>query len=151
FSMFDAAVIGTRTDDDGNYLLSGLPCKVPLGLVADPVESWDPRSLGEVYLSPDDQRSPTISRLGGNGKKDTFERCFDQTLRDCRLANSHAMVLLFQPADDTQQFVDGHFTSFRQTPEAASFLPLQAQVGPQASADVAAFAAAKNWPTPAAG
>lgn len=151
FSRFDAAIFSARTDDEGNYVLSGLPCPVPLSLSVDPFEGQDARSLGEVYLVPHDQRPPTISRLWTPEKKVVFGDRFEETLRDCRLSNYRAMVLLFRPADDTKQFVDGNFMRYRQTPEVASFMQLEVQVGPGASADVAAFTAAKNWPTPADG
>jgi hypothetical protein len=149
-TSFLAATFDAETDSEGNYTLSGLPSEVSLDLTADPIDGPARESyLQDFYLVPDESRSRTISRLWKPERKIPFGERYAGILRDCRLSNFHALVILMRPADDTRRFVDSNFMDYETTREIMSFMQIQGPVGDQSpDPEVAEFARSKNWPLP---
>ncbi len=147
---FLAATFDAQTGDDGSYTLSGLPCEIALGLSADSIDGLaSSGSLDNFYLVPDEPRPRTISRLWKPDRNIPFAERYAGFLRDCRLSNFHAMVILMRPSDDTRQFVDANFLDYQTTREIMSFMQIQGEIGKQPPGpDVAEFARSKNWPLP---
>ncbi len=149
-TSFSAATFEAKTDSDGNYTLTGLPCEVELSLRADSIDGSDrTRYLDKLYLTPNESRPRAVSRLWKPKKNLTFAQRYEKTLRDCRLSNFHVMVILFRPSDGAKQFVDVNLMDYAKTKEVMSFMQLQGQVGEgAASAEIAEFGKLKSWPTP---
>ena len=152
-TSFLAATFDAETDGEGNYTLSGLPLEVALSLSADPTEGLDDEgSLDAFYLVPNESRPRTISRMWEPERKIPFAERYAGILRDCRLSNFHALVILMRPSDDAQQFVDANFMDYSTTREVMSFMQIQGQVGDLSPGpEVAEFARSKNWPLPEKG
>jgi hypothetical protein len=149
-TSFLAATFDAKTDGEGSYTLSGLPCEVALGLRADPIDGLASESfLDDFYLVPNEPRPRTISRLWKPERNIPFAERYAGILRDCRLSNFHAMVILMRPSDDTRQFVDANFMDYQTTREIMSFMQIQGEVGARSpDREVAEFARSKNWPLP---
>jgi thioredoxin family protein len=149
-TSFSAATFESKTDSEGNYSLTGLPCEVRLNLRADSIDGSDrDRYLDEFYLVSNESRPRAISRLWKPKRKSSFADRYEKTLRDCRLSNFHAMVILFRPSDDTKQFVDANLLDYDKTKEVSTFMQLTEKVGDEsASPDIAEFGHSKNWPIP---
>jgi len=152
-TSFSAATFESKTDGEGNYSLTGLPCEVTLSLQADSIDGSDrDRYLDEFYLVPNESRPRAVSRLWKPEGKISFAGRYEKALRDCRLSHFHAMVILFRPSDKTRQFVDANVLDYRKTKEVGSFMHLQGQVGGEsASLGIAEFGQSKSWPMPEKG
>ena len=138
-TSFSAATFETKTDSEGKYSLTGLPCEVALDLLADSIDGSDRATyLDEFYLVPNESRPPVVSRLWKPETKISFAERYERTLRDCRLSHFHTMVILFRPSDDTKRFVDVNLMDYEKTKEVGSFMQLQGQVGDEpANAQIA--------------
>jgi hypothetical protein len=61
---FDVKRIDAKTDEQGNYTLSGIPTQMRVLHMADAIDgSNDSVYLEDIFLKPDEKRSRTISRL----------------------------------------------------------------------------------------
>jgi hypothetical protein len=150
-TSFTAATLDATTDEQGNYSFSGLPCEAPLNLSVTLDGPNRDTPLDEVYLLPEETRPRMISRLGRPAHKVSFEERYAGVLRDCRLSNFGAMVILYRPAEGAKQFVTANFMSYETTKEVAAFVQIEASLGGESGSDVAAFARSKNWPLPEKG
>ena len=63
-NRFSAAKYRTKTDNEGKYSFTGLPCRAELRILTTPtVDSDYGRSLNRVYLIPGESRPLAVSRL----------------------------------------------------------------------------------------
>jgi hypothetical protein len=150
-TTFEAATFDATTDDEGNYSFSGLPCETPINLsvksdTPNRTEMWH-----EIYLLPEETRPRMVSRLGRPTRKVSFAERYEEILRDCRLSNFGAMVILFRPDEGTKQFVTVNFMSHDTTKEVAAFMQLDGSLDGESGFDITAFARSKNWPLPKKG
>jgi hypothetical protein len=150
-TSFNAADFEATTDDAGNYSFSGLPCETPINLsvksdASNRNEMWD-----EIYLRPDETRPRMVKRLGRPTRNVSFAERYEGTLRDCRLSNFGAMILLYRPEGGAKQFVTAHFMSRDTTKEVDGFMQIDASLSGKSGADITAFARTKNWPLPKKG
>jgi hypothetical protein len=147
---FRAASFEARTDQNGNYSFSGLPCETVINLFAASSNngSEDETFLDEIYLVPHESRPRAVSRLWKRQQKLSFAERYERTLRDCRLSHFGAMVILFRPADSTKQFVDTHLESYATTREAMAFVQIEGSLGDESGPEIEKFATSKNWPLP---
>jgi hypothetical protein len=151
-SSFLAATFTSRTDENGNYSFSGLPCGIRISLTTDSVDGSEERKyLEEVSLVPHESRPPMVTKLWHPNRKVTFGERYDTTLRDCRLSNFGAMVILFRPAGEMKQFVDTNFMNHQTTRDVGAFMQIQALLAGESEAEIAKIAQAKNWPLPKPG
>jgi hypothetical protein len=147
-TSFVAATLDAMTDEDGNYSFSGLPCETPINLnvtlEGPDRDTW----LGEFYLLPEETRPRMVNRLGRPTRTVSFAERYEGTLRDCRLSNFGAMVILYRPDEGAKQFVTANFMSHDTTKEVAAFMQIDGSLGGESGSDIAAFARSKNWPLP---
>ncbi|MBN2294775.1 MAG: thioredoxin family protein [Pirellulales bacterium] len=148
---FSAATFESKTDSEGNYTILGLPREAKLSLRVDPIDGSDrTHYLADFYLMPNESRPRTVSRLWKPKKKPlSFVQRYEKNLRDCRLSNFHAMVILFRPSDDTKKFVNVNLMDYEKTKEVSSFMQLQGDGS--ANTEIAELAKEKNWPQPEPG
>ncbi len=150
-TTFQAATFEAKTDDQGNYSFSGLPCETAINLTLKPAGAGFDTSLDEIYLLPEETRPRLVSRLGKPTRKVSFAQRYEGTLRDCRLSNYGAMVLLYRPEGTAKQFVMNHFMSHETTKEVAAFMQIDASLSGASGSDIAGFARSKHWPVPEKG
>jgi Thioredoxin-like len=145
---FEAAAFDAVTDEQGNYSFSGLPCETPinLGLKSD-VPHHD-TMLDEIYLLPEETRPRMVSRLGRPTRSVSFAERYEGILRDCRLSNFGAMLILYRPDGGAKQFVTANFMSHDTTKEVYAFMQIDASLGGKSGSAIMTFARSKNWPLP---
>ena len=74
-TSFSAATFESKTDGEGKYTLTGLPCEVTLNLLADSIDGSDQdKYLDKFYLVPNESRPPAVSRLWETGNEDLVRR-----------------------------------------------------------------------------
>jgi hypothetical protein len=148
---FVAATLDATTDEEGNYSFTGLPCETSINLSVT-LDGPDRETRSdEVYLLPEETRPRMVSRLGRPTRKVSFAERYEGVLRDCRLSNFGAMVILYRPAEGAKQFVTANFMSHETTIEVAGFMQIDASLDRESDSDISAFARSKNWPLPAKG
>ena len=148
---FVAATLDATTDEEGNYSFTGLPCETSINLSVT-LDGPDRETRSdEVYLLPEETRPRMVSRLGRPTRKVSFAERYEGVLRDCRLSNFGAMVILYRPAEAAKQFVTANFMSHETTIEVAGFMQIDASLDRESDSDISAFARSKNWPLPAKG
>jgi hypothetical protein len=150
-TTFVAATLDAMTDDAGNYSFSGLPCETPINLSVTPDGPDHDTWLGELYLLPEETRARMVSRLGRPTRTVSFADRYKGTLRDCRLSNFGAMVILYRPDEGAKEFVTVNFMSHDITKEVATFMQIDGSLVGESGPDVAAFARSKSWPLPEKG
>jgi hypothetical protein len=87
-----------------------------------------------------------VNRLGRPTRSVSFAERYEGILRDCRLSNLGAMVILYRPDEGAKQFVTANFMSHDTTKEVAAFMQIDGSLGRESGSDVAAFARSKSWP-----
>jgi hypothetical protein len=150
-STYQAATFDTKTDDQGNYSLSGLPCETPINLSIKPTAAGFDTPLDEIYLLPEETRARVVIRVGRPTPKVSFVERYERTLRDCRLSNYGALVLLYRPDGKVKEFVAANFTSRETTKEVDAFMQIDGSLRGPSGSEVKTFAQSKNWPLPEKG
>jgi hypothetical protein len=151
-TSFLAATFSARTDQEGKYSFSGLPCEVRITLTTDSLDGSDhDRSLEEFSLRRGESRPRAVSRLWKPNRKISFSERYKTTLRDCRLSNFGAMVILFRPVGDMKQFVDANFMNYDTTKEVMAFMQIQGSLDGESEPEITKLAHSKNWPLPEKG
>jgi hypothetical protein len=147
--LFLAATFDAKTDAEGNYSFSGLPCEAAISLSADSLGGSNRRTgLAEFYLVPHESRPRIVSKLWKPERKISFAERYDMTLRDCRLSNFGAMVILFRPGAQMTEFVDANFMNYDTTKEIMAFMQIKGSLGDESAPEIANFARSKHWPLP---
>jgi Thioredoxin-like len=149
---FVAAKFDATTDEEGNYSFAGLPCETAIGLWvtldgSDRATTSD-EFLDEFHLLPRESRPRMVSRLGRPTRTVSLSERYEGILRDCRLSNFGAMVILYRPNAGAKQFVSANFMSHDTTKEVMSFLQIDGSLSGESGPDIAAFARSKSWPLP---
>ena len=150
-TSFVAATLDATTDEGGNYSFSGLPCETSINLSVTLDRPDRDTPLDEVYLLPEETRPRMVSRLGRPAPEVSFAERYTGVLRDCRLSNFGAMVILYRPAEGAKPFVTANFMSHETTIEVAGFMQIDGSLDGETGSDIAAFAQSKNWPLPERG
>ncbi len=150
-TSFVAATLDATTDEGGNYSFSGLPCETSINLSVTLDRPDRDTPLDEVYLLPEETRPRMVSRLGRPAPKVSFAERYTGVLRDCRLSNFGAMVILYRPAEGAKPFVTANFMSHETTIEVAGFMQIDGSLDGETGSEIAAFARSKNWPLPERG
>lgn len=142
----------TRTDSEGKYMMTGLPVEAELTLMADGIDGSDrARFLQRLYLVPDEARPLTISRLWKPSAKVSLAKRYGNLMRDCRLSNFHAMVIVYRPSKPATQFVDANLMDSGKTKEVASFMQFQARLDNSTTKESVEFLKSQGWDAPAVG
>jgi hypothetical protein len=150
-TTFQAATFDSTTDEQGNYSLSGLPCETPINLTIKPPGAEFDTRLDEIYLRPEETRPRVVSRVGRPTRNVSFAERYEGTLRDCRLSNYGALLLLYQPYGKVKRFVTENLMSRDTTKEVDGFMQIDASLGGPSGSEVKTFAQSKNWPLPEKG
>jgi RNA polymerase sigma factor (sigma-70 family) len=146
---FLAATFDAKTDAEGNYSFSGLPCEAAISLRADSLRGSNRMiRLEEFYLMPHESRPRIVSKLWKPERKISFAERYDETLRDCRLSNFGAMVVLFRSDAQMNEFVEANFMNSDTTKEIMAFMQIKGSLGDESAPEIAKFARSKHWPLP---
>lgn len=154
--IFDVKRIETKTDEQGNFTLQGIPSRMKAMLMADAIDgSDDSVYIGEIYLEPNESRPRTVSHVAkpaaAEVKVPLAER-YQTTLRDCALAGFRPMIIIADDSEGTSRFVNQNYTSYESNKDVYPFMQIIITGGkvPLELAD-AAFMKERNWPLPQAG
>lgn len=149
---FEVKRLETETDQAGHYSFHHLPVKTVINLrvlAADGGRRGP--SLGDISLTPGEERPLAIRHLDGRSKPAQTEKRplaerFGRILRDCRLSGFHLMVIRPGPTDAAQEFAEDKLIDYAENEQVARFMQLQIAPGDQLPSDDAEFAASKGWP-----
>jgi RNA polymerase sigma factor (sigma-70 family) len=146
---FLAASFDAKSDAEGNFSFSGLPCEAAITLSAGSLDGSNQMNrLEDFYLAPHESRPRIVSKLWQPEQKISFTDRYDKTLRDCRLSNYGAMVILYRPSPQTNEFVKANFINSDTTKEIMAFIQIEGSLGDKADPEIEKFAASKHWPLP---
>jgi hypothetical protein len=150
---FEAKRIETKTDEQGNYTLRGLPLETKISLRAKSVEdSTQTAYLDDVYLEPNESRPRAVSHLAktpsASVRKPLAAR-YKSTLRDCGLSGFHLMLIVADDADEVTEFVEENFMDYETNDDIPRFMQI-AITGEQNVLDDGdkAFLNERKWPLP---
>ena len=124
---FTAKTITVKTDENGDYVISGVPTENSFHAQAKSLDgASNYRNLEEFYLVPGERRPITVSNLwtDPNPAVIPLETRFKNRLRDCSLSNYNAMILLYENDKPTSTFVDNHLLDYDRTKEVTTFMQL---------------------------
>jgi len=154
--IFDVKRIDTKTDEQGNFTLQGVPCQMKVMLMADAIDGSDDSAyIGEIYLEPNESRPRTVSHLAKPAaaeiKVPLAER-YRTTLRDCSLAGYRPMIIIADDSERASRFVNQNYASYETNNDVYPFMQIIVTGGkvPLEPAD-AAFLQKRNWSLPQAG
>ncbi len=146
---FLAATFDARTDAQGNYSFTGLPCEVAINLNADSLDGSDETTwLYKFYLEPNESRPRIVNKLSTPRRKISFAKRFDETLTDGRLSNFGVMVILFRSTARTNEFVEATFMNSGATKEVMRFMQFKGVLGADSDPEIEKFARSRHWPVP---
>ncbi len=154
--VFDVKRIETKTDEQGNFTLQGIPSQMKTMLMADAINgSDDSVYIDEIYLERNESRPRTVSRLA---KTETIEEKvplaerYQNTLRDCALAGYRPMIIIADDSEGVSRFVNQNYSSYETNKDVYPFMQIVVAGGeiPLEPAD-AAFLKKRNWPMPQVG
>ncbi len=146
---FLAATFDAKTDSEGKFSFSGLPCETAISLSANSLDGSNQMNrMEDFYLAPHESRPRIVSKLWQPEQKISFADRYDKTLRDCRLSNYGAMVILFRPSPQTNEFVKANFINSETTKEIMAFMQIEGSLGDDSATEIAEFALTKRWPLP---
>ena len=152
----EARHIETRTDQHGNFTLTGVPSAIPLTIYADPIDGTsDLAYLDEIILQPNESRPTTTFELGKGSPGDRNVPLADRyrnMLRDCAATGYRPLLILASGAGPIDEFVHEHFVDAEKNGEVAGFVQVTL-TGDQdhLQADDLAFLQSHDWHLPAPG
>jgi Thioredoxin-like len=146
-TTFLAATFDTRTDGDGNYSFSGLPCEVRISISTKALNGRGDES-DDIYLVPHEVRPRVVNKLWTRQSKTSVAERYAATLRDCRLSHFGAMVILFRAGGDTKRFVDANFLDYETNNDVGAFMQIQGVLGGKSGQEIESFARSQHWPLP---
>ena len=150
-TSFEAKRFESKTDGQGNYTFSNLPCNFVLSLTARPTDSFDDHGLGTALLVPGEKRPIEVhhiaDRVAASSVTDRpIAERFDRMTRDCRLSGFHLMVIVGGVSAPVTSFIDEQLISPFENKLVSSFMQLQVPSINDLSAEGRRFAKARNWP-----
>ncbi len=147
------------TDAKGYFVIPKTPQRMELSIWLTRPGETESSLLGGKYFEPGQTRPPEIIRIGPSKQTEPLELVMSDTLRDCRLAGIHALVIVFGAGDIAASFTKTHLSDPEETDDETdpanegiySYLPRIIN-GPKAAdlADRRTYFAAHNWPFPEA-
>ncbi len=148
----------TITDAKGYFVIPNAPQRMELSIWLTRPGETNSSFVGQKYFEPGQTRPPETIRLGA-GEPKPLELALSDTLRDCRLAGIHALVIVCGAGDAAASFTKAHLfpeTNDDETDEENediySYLPLLLSGREAANVpDRRAYFAARNWPFPEPG
>ena len=146
------------TDQQGKYRIGPLPRQVEIGMWCKPTNATadqERESLGTYFIELDEKRPPQIHRLGpepDTPSQSSAQERIAEVLRDARLGNFHAMVLLTNFADEScSRFVQEEFLDYDSNTLVTNYMHMHFNTQEPISEKKRAFATERNWPLPPAG
>ena len=139
-----------RPDGHGYFEFPGTPLNMELSIRVRRRGEEDSAWYGKRWIEPGENRAPEIIRIGSATPAaqppNPLETVMADTLRDCRLSHTHALVAVIGSGDAVIPFVT---KSIFRTHEVYSYLTTRIDE-PQARelADRRKFFEAHNWPFP---
>ncbi len=146
------------TDAKGYFVIAKTPQRMELSIWLTRSGETNSALAGEKYFEPGQTRPAETIRLAA-GKAKPLELEVSNTLRDCRLAGTHALVIVCGAGDAAASFTKAHLFPETNDDETAeenedvySYLTLFMS-GPEAAKepDRRAYLTARNWPLPEPG
>jgi hypothetical protein len=152
----DVKRIETKTDDDGNFTIEGLPVLMRVMILADAIDgSNDSVYVDEVYLEPNESRPRLVKFLvkaSGAAEKMPLSQRYQATLRDCALGGFRPLIIIADDGEVATRFVDQYYANYEVNKDVYPFMQIIVTGGkiPLAPAD-AEFLNGQNWPLPKPG
>jgi hypothetical protein len=155
-TWFDARQIETRTDQQGNYTLAGVPGEISLELYSDAID--DPNRLEhfeEVMLQRTESRPRKVTEIGKRGVRAVpipVAGRFRNTLRDCAASGYRPLVIVANGTGPIAEFVHEHFVDAEKNGEVSGFVPITlANDQGTLKAEDLAFLKSHDWQLPEPG
>jgi len=144
------------TDAKGYFVLPKTPQRMELSIWFNRPGETESDGFTLKYFEPGQTRPPETIRIGPSKTK-PLELEMSDTLRDCRLAGIHSLVIVSGAGDLAASFTKAHLSDPEETDDETdeenddiySYLPLIIN-GPEAAElpDRREYFAARNWPLP---
>ena len=148
-TSFLAATFNAKTDAEGNFSFLGLPCEAAVSMSADSLGGPTLETgLEGCYLEPHEARPRIVSKLWNPERKSSFAERYDVTLRDCRLSNYGAMVILYRSGAQMSEFVEAHLIDSGKTKEVMTFMQIKGSLDNDSGPEIVKFAQSKHWSLP---
>jgi Thioredoxin-like len=146
----EAKRIETRSDELGNFTLSGVPSATALTIYADPIDgSGDLAYLDEIYLQPGESRPRGIHLLGkgsARAREVPLAERYRNTLGDCAATGYRPLLILANGSGSVAEFVHDHFVDSEKNGEVSDFVPITlAQDQVNLKTEDQAFLKERNW------
>lgn len=150
---FEAQRVEVRTDADGNFTLTALPCQITIEIYADnPDGSRESMPLEDILLRPGEQRPRQTLRLTpSRAIRDAapLSERFPATLRDGALGGFCPVVILFAGPPDVADFVQRNLVAPDANRELSGYMQLLVDCNADRLDDADAnFIAERGWSRP---
>ncbi len=124
------------TDNAGKFSIANVPCRTPLNIFADSIESSsDTDFLDEILLEPGESRDLQLELTSSRNLQSQLplaER-FATTLRDCQLCGYRPLLILAaaSPSGPVAEFVHDSFRNDDKNPAVYDFMQIMAVAEPE--------------------
>lgn len=153
-----ASVVRSETDKDGNYRIGPLPRLTQVTLTCAALAGSADQNdhyLEQCYLEIDEQRPPSVHRLGSesnNQSELTASQRVERVMRDAKLGGYHVMAILADYSDKRcSEFVDRYLLDYQTDPNVGNFMQYRIDTGDAGSEQGKIYAREREWPIPPAG